>query len=266
MRYVIAVILFTLAPATAYADEILRVASFNINWGNVDLADIARAIGDSDADVVCLQESTPESEGFLSRQFAQKYPHMSFDGDARKFAAGRFGFLSRHRLSDSRFIPAEHGLFGTYIVNVNQGAQKIQVVNVHLSPFRVPRDASVPQVLGWLTAVEAEHAKEIEVIAGVIDPGAPTVVCGDFNSISTLSAPSRLRELGLTDSFSAVTENADAHPTWRWPVGRTHIQFRIDYVFCTDHFESLSSRIVPTTGSDHSLLVTELRHAGVQDN
>lgn len=77
--------------------------------------------------------------------------------------------------------------------------------------------------------------------------------------MSTFAAPRQLAELGLTDSFAKVTENADSQPTWRWPVGNGHIQFRIDYVFHSRHFETVDSRIVPTTGSDHFLLVSEMK-------
>lgn len=32
------------------------------------------------------------------------------------------------------------------------------------------------------------------------------------------------------------------HPTWRWPVGKMHVQFRIDYVFHSKHFRTVTSR------------------------
>ena len=46
--------------------------------------------------------------------------------------------------------------------------------------------------------------------------------------------------------------------TWRWPLGRLHIQFRIDYIFHSTHFRTVSSRTISTTGSDHLLVVSEV--------
>ena len=49
------------------------VATYNINYGNVDLKKIARIIRKADADLVCLQETNRQSEKHLRRALRRKY-------------------------------------------------------------------------------------------------------------------------------------------------------------------------------------------------
>jgi endonuclease/exonuclease/phosphatase family metal-dependent hydrolase len=87
-------------------------------------------------------------------------------------------------------------------------------------------------------------------------------VLGDFNSISTFVAPATLTKAGLIDSFAkAHPDDADAHATWRWPTRPLPIALRIDYIFHTPHFTTTASEIIRREGSDHSLVVSELRAA-----
>lgn len=241
-----------------YAADNLRVATFNINWGNVDLPDIQRAMTAADADVICIQESTRASERFLLKHFRGSFPHIVFKGHRGKFLAERFGFMSKTPLIDVQYSPPVDGLFGTYVASVKHDNRAIRVINVHLSPFVVPQGAGFRGALQAMSKVEAVHEKEIAAVSSNIDADHPTLVCGDFNSLSTFAAPKQLATLGLTDSFAAVTMKPDSQPTWRWPVGKLNLQLRIDYIFHTNHFTTVSSRIVPTKGSDHYLVVTEL--------
>ena len=131
-------------------------------------------------------------------------------------------------------------------------------MNVHLSPFIIPRGSGLIAAYGALSEIERIHGKEGEAIATQINAELPTLVCGDFNSRSNLSFPRLLGKLGFIDSFAAVNKNPDSFPTWHWPIGRTRIQFRIEYVFHSSHFETKKSRIISTKGSDHELILSEL--------
>jgi endonuclease/exonuclease/phosphatase family metal-dependent hydrolase len=184
---------------------------------------------------------------------------MKFRGDRGRYGAERFGFLSNRKLTDLRFTPARHGLFGIYRASLRLDDQEVQLINVHLSPFVIPRNATAAQAMTALARVEGVHQQETQQLVGLIDRNTPTLVCGDFNSLSTFTAPERLTQLSFTDSFASVTEQPDLTPTWRWPVGRLKIQFRIDYIFHSPHFRTTDSQVINTTGSDHSLVVSELQ-------
>lgn len=257
MRSVLFGILIAAALTAQAADE-FRVATFNIHCGNNNLQDIGRTIIEADADVICIQESTPASEQFLKTQLATIYPHIAFEGYEGQYLEERFGFCSKTPLSDASFAPPVDGLFGTYSVTVKHSGKTIEIVNVHLSPFLIRRDSNAGQAVKAIAAVESIHQKEIASIQDVIPKGVPTLVCGDFNSLSTFVAPTHLTKLGFTDSFASINSNPDSQPTWRWMLGRQPLQLRIDYIYHSNHFQTSSSKTVPTIGSDHSLLVSEL--------
>jgi hypothetical protein len=66
-------------------------------------------------------------------------------------------------------------------------------------------------------------------------------VLGDFNSITTYSAPERLVELGMIDAFASIYDDADADPTWSWPTRPIPVSIRIHYIFHTPHFTTTKS-------------------------
>ncbi len=52
-------------PADASGVSQLTIATWNINYANRDLAEVSRLLRESNADVVCLQETTEFSEIWL---------------------------------------------------------------------------------------------------------------------------------------------------------------------------------------------------------
>lgn len=237
----------------------LRIATYNINWGNPDLRAVTESISNSEAEIVCLQETTPQSERYLTARFRNEYPHIIFVGDKGKYAAERFGFLSKHPLKNTKYYPAKHGLFGFYRTEIKLGDDKIQIANVHLDPFQVRRGGGVKDLFAALGNLEQTHAREIQYVLDNLEKDIPALIVGDFNSISTSSAPKALQQAGYLDSFASVTEQPETHPSWQWQLPRFVFKLRIDYIFHGEQFETVESKIHPSEGSDHFLLSSVLR-------
>jgi endonuclease/exonuclease/phosphatase family metal-dependent hydrolase len=252
------------------------VATYNLNWGNRDAATTAQIIREAKADLVCIQESRPELEQGLKRELEGDYPHVIFRGDSDRFPAERFGFLSKYVVRKETFLPARHGIFGAWIVEIetpinrgqaasmpHEGSSEqqgivIQAANVHLEPIRPPEQGELLSIFAIFAEAEKIHAAEIARIHEHLSPTLPTIVAGDFNSLSNGAAPGFLRKAGFVDSFAAVTENPDRYSTWRWPTKWIDLTGRIDYIFHTPHFRTVESRIAERTTSDHSLVVSRL--------
>jgi len=239
-----------------------RVATYNLNWGNRRGDQILDAIVTSKADVVFLQETTPQSERFLQRRLRNIYPHFRSIGHDGRYAAERFAFASRVALRDVVFHPPANGLFGFFTATCRIGGEPVRLINVHLSPFVLRRGSGITGMMAALYRTEKQHHAEIEAICRGLDPTLPTIVAGDFNSISTFTAPTHLASLGFTDSFAAIHKDADTHATWQWPTRPLPLKLRIDYIFHTRHFRTVRSEILQRRGSDHFLVVSELRFAG----
>jgi endonuclease/exonuclease/phosphatase (EEP) superfamily protein YafD len=238
------------------ADE-LRLATFNVNYGNRRGDLVLRAIEESSADIICLQETTLQSEQFLKRHLANEYPEFHVIGHDNKFYAERFAFVSRIAPRDLEFNGPKDGLFGFWCGTFTLGHRDIRVVNVHLKPFMLNRESAIVGIMGAVAATEDCHAKEIARIIKSLPDDLPVIVAGDFNSMSTFSAPQRMMSAGFIDSFAAVHENADAHPTWHWKTRPLPLSLRIDYIFHSNGLQTTRSRVIGPTGSDHSLLVSE---------
>ena len=244
--------------ALAQSDS-LRVATFNINYANRNLAAIAAAIDDAASTIVCIQESNQKSERHFRSTFLQQFPHQHFIAHRGEYLEEGLAILSKLPLSDVRFVPPKSGLFGTYYATFNLSGKSVRIANVHLSPFLIRPGSGFREAYQALQSSESIRKAEIQAIVEQVDADHPTLICGDCNSLSWFVAPTRLAKERFIDSFASVTQHADLHPTWRWPVDKPRLHARIDYIFHSNHFITESSRIVKTNGSDHFLLVSTLK-------
>lgn len=248
-------------PAQATGPRSIRVATYNINYGNLALQSVASAIRQANADVVCLQETNDASASFLRGEFAQDFPHFKFSGDVSQYAAGGFGVLSRIPLIREEFVPAEHGLFGASVIEVQDADLRVQLVSVHLQPILLSKPKNLTgllEVLAAFQAAETTHLQEISSILKHVRTDVPAVLLGDFNSGATFEAPKLSTQHGLIDSFAAVNAEPELHPTWRWPLKTGEISLRIDYIFHSTALRTTASRVIQSQGSDHWLVVSEL--------
>jgi endonuclease/exonuclease/phosphatase family metal-dependent hydrolase len=242
-------------PRLAHA---LSVATFNINFGNVDLPSISQTIAETDADFVFLQETNKESQTHLQKSLQGRYPHAHFSDSSRRWSAGGFGFLSKYPFEEPTFTPATHGLFGTFITEMTLGEQVIRMINLHLSPIRVGRARTLTDVFSALQTMEEVHTKEAALLVDMFDSKEATIGAGDLNSISSHVAPWLLVENGLPDAVAATVDSPNDEHTWQWPVAGQDISFRIDYIFHSSHFQASSSETIQSEASDHELVVAEL--------
>ncbi|MCO8120107.1 endonuclease/exonuclease/phosphatase family protein [Stieleria sp. TO1_6] len=259
MKTLASMLIVALALASNACAESIRVATYNLNWGNRRGDQVLDAIKTAAPDVICLQETTLQSERFLRERLADTHPHFHAIGHNGRYAGERFAVASKIELSDLTFAPPTAGLFGFYSARVNFAGTRIHIVNVHLTPFQIKRGGGIRDAMTALSTTEDKHAIEIDAIIDAIDCQRPTIVAGDFNSISSFQAPIRLVGLGLIDAYASIHDDADAHPTWNWPTRPLPLVLRIDYIFHTPHFTTTESEIIRRDGSDHSLVVAVLK-------
>ena len=244
-------------PSHQYGDRI-RVATYNVNWGNRRGDQVIDAITTADADVLCLQETTQQSEQFLKLHLAYQYPVFHSVGHDGEYAAERFALASKTELADLTFYPPDAGLFGFCSATIQLGNVRVRIINVHLSPVLMRGGFGIRQAFEAFADAEAKHAAEIDGIVRTIDLDQPTIVVGDFNSLSNFCAPRRLVQLGFQDAFASMHKSADEHATWHWPTSPVPLAFRIDYIFHSSHLMTTKSEIVRRDGSDHYLVFADL--------
>jgi endonuclease/exonuclease/phosphatase family metal-dependent hydrolase len=118
-------------PAETASGPRLTVLTYNINWGGPrpDLA--ADAIRKSGADIVCLQETTPEWAQYLRQSLGDEYSFTAFR-DSRLRSGGGLGFLSKLPAREVAYIPSDTGWFDGWIMSFETAKGPVQVLNVHL--------------------------------------------------------------------------------------------------------------------------------------
>jgi endonuclease/exonuclease/phosphatase family metal-dependent hydrolase len=240
----------------------LKVATFNINFGNADLRAIADTIAKSGADFVFLQETNKESASYLKEHLNDHYKHSQFNYSDRRWAAGGFGFLSKRPFDAPRYLPANQGLFGTFLTTIDLAGTSVTLINLHLSPIRLGRASNFGEAMTALAKMEDVHNREAETLSELFDSTTPTIIAGDLNSTSIQAVPKLLRDRGFVDAIDVTIENANSHQTWRWPVRGSEVGFRIDYVFHSPHFVATEGEIMHSEASDHHLVVTDLSWSG----
>lgn len=244
-------------PASAGAEE-LTVMTFNSwhQWGQVrdGFAKARKAIADSGADVVGLQESSPQVAEKMAAELGWHHA---------KGGTGSVQILSRHPLVQS-ILGAGIGsdrMLGARLRLGGPSRREVLLFNLHLDyrhygPYAAQTEgATADSVLaengrsGRLAQVEAV----LEAIGGDLARAdhVPVIVTGDFNVPShldwtdavrdrhaglTVAWPEtrRFEQAGLRDSFRLARPDPREHPGTTWsPVHREgEPQDRIDFILC----------------------------------
>ena len=187
------------------------------------------------------------------------YPYMIFQGWKGYHASERVGFLSKTPFLHVQFIPPKAGLFGSLIARVSWGRTQVRIANVHLQPPPISRMSTFDGILKVFKVLRDIHQREIAAILSTLRQDQAAIIVGDFNSTSLDAASLLVKKSRFVDSFAAVTAEADDHPTWHWPMVFGEIALRIDYIFHSKKFETISSMVLPSDASDHYLVLSRLR-------
>ena len=218
----------------------MRLVTANLLCSNPDIGRAAAEIADEDADVVVLQEVTPEVLATLrASPLWTAYPHRR--------AAERPGFHGAATLS--RWPILGHALLdvaGTPMLRTDIATAHgpVRVINVH--------------TVAPLTRAHARRwVQQVERLQALADADAtPVILAGDFNATGDHAPFRRLLTGGLRDASDAVGSGAGS----TWPAGHRVLPplLRLDHVVTSADVEVGALSRVPTTGSDHARLVADL--------
>jgi vancomycin resistance protein VanJ len=220
------------------------VMSYNIELGSVDSATLA-AIGSANADVVALQEVTPEASRVIQEVYGEQYPYQLHRPTG---GAGGLAVLSRDPLEDAGVHPGPGSWHPAWHVNVSLAAGVVQLLNVHL---RSPLSASGGPVASWL-ASDADHREEISDFQSQCDGTRSNVVLGDFNEGPNGDAVQLLETEGF---FNALPAFHPGQPTWRYRSVGSQLEATIDHVLADESLVPLDAWTLREGRSDHLPLI-----------
>jgi endonuclease/exonuclease/phosphatase (EEP) superfamily protein YafD len=234
----------------AAGEPLLRVLTFNINYGMSGDDETLRAIGDPDADVVLLQETSPAWERRIRGALAMRYPAMAF---RYRGAASGMAVLSRLPVQSIDFLaPEGDGWFPAARVIVRAPFGPVQILSVHLRP---PFSDGGSFVVGYFSTPSVRR-QEIERFVRQLTPSLATLVVGDFNEEPDGGVTEYLTGRGMQ---SALPLFAPETPTWRWTTSVGTFRRQLDHIVHDRRLQPVSVQVLSAGRSDHMPVLAVFR-------
>jgi endonuclease/exonuclease/phosphatase (EEP) superfamily protein YafD len=224
-------------PAAARAAPRLRLLSTNVRYTNPTPERLARELLAADADVLLVQEVTPEwGRVFDAAGFDERYPHVEIW--PRRDAGGQ-AIYSTLPMSDVRVVEREN--WPTISARVRVGDVSVALVDVH--------------TIGPPSGM-SRHVATVDALVDLAESlPAPRVLAGDFNATPYNRTLDRIADLGLDSAH----ERRGRGLATTWPNGEKNLPpIRLDHVFVDDEIVILDVRELDGTGSDHKPVLVDL--------
>jgi len=216
----------------------LRVATVNLWYRSRDATHALAWLAAHPADVVVLQEVTPEWAAAMSAT-ADLYPHRATHPRQDPYG---IGVLSRWPLERVEYVDFAQDGLPSVVATLDVDGRKVQVIGLHTA-WPVFKDLQVARDRALTGAAALARAATV-----------PTVIAGDFNLTPYAPRFRRLeREAGMRDAFASVWWR----PTWQaafWPLA-----LPIDHVLVPAGACVQEAAIGGDVGSDHRPVVVALR-------
>lgn len=245
-------------PALAADTPTINVMTYNLLGYNINPEGIARALRESQADVISIQELNPENAQAIEHTLADVYPYQILHPQVGTRGTGIISRYPLRRATDvsmgSAWEDRSH-----ILAYVDIGEREVLFMQFH----------AVPPSLGNLQAtvrLREQQAQEIADLARSMD--IPFIAAGDFNatdiSLAYTNVTSVLNDSwkeagwGMGHTFPGTAGPSSSRLRMIAPVVPQWL-VRIDYIFHSDDWQALSADIGPWDGqSDHRPVMATL--------
>lgn len=217
------------------------VMSYNIELGAKHEPSTLESIGDLDADIVGLQEVTPEAEAWLRDAYAEQYPYQLYQA---KGGAGGLAALSHFPLVDRGLRPAPEEWHPAWHLEADTPAGPVQILDVHLrSLFSGDSNPATS-----LFSTDSDHTTEIELFSAQCQQGIASIVLGDFNESPDGPAVNYLEGRGF---FNVLPAFRPGQPTWRFRSTGDQLSETFDHILINAALVPLNAWVQRRGESDH---------------
>lgn len=234
----------------------LRLLTYNIAHGAVDLTGVEQVLQQANADIICLQETGASSEerNASAATFAQKLGWKHFVQESHNSILSRFPIRLEHVIDAPTKWPNKK--FPEAVISTPTG--DVRVLCVHLEPSWIA--GWPPNFSDWKPTlskvVKDRRAQADLVLARVRASKEPVIVTGDFNGPPYTEIPQKFRR-ELTDSFAETGSGCGMTLLPKLPYQR------IDYAFVKG-IKPTYSEVIDSTASDHRPVLFEFKLNSVE--
>lgn len=226
----------------------LTVMTFNLKTTDDGLEQIIR---DAAPDIVALQELSAASADIM-RALEDVYPHQALHPQADPNEGQ--GIISRYPIIADEYweYPEVPHTLGHQRVEIDFDGTTLVMYNVHPWP-----------PLAWEAGYNDDSHRLVlqDITERTFAETLPLILVGDFNMTDKFEEHARLEER-FTDSYLAAGDGVGyTFPNFKFrPLPAV---LRLDYVWHSDHFQSVESQVWPESGgSDHAPVVSTLAFVG----
>ncbi len=236
----------------------IKILSLNSSWHKTSSQNLVQLIQQQQPDIICLQEIVRRHTEKAFPRLQTSYPYQIY--------AQSVAILSKYPIlfSENLHLAGHREIQQRAIIQINQ--QEVVVYNIQvISPWIRPQ-----KILPFLTIPMYDYTKRSAEIQDLVQrlqkETKPFIVAGDFNMTDQSQDYHYLRTV-MQDSFQASGLGFG----FTWPHGwelsfliknstskLNYPLFRIDYIGYSKHWAAQSSKVLPTTGSDHLPVETEV--------
>ena len=234
-------------PREPLGGSTFTLLSYNIQWRRGgDYQAAIDVIRQQNADIVALQEVSPQAARALEAAFSGRYPYLALHPQERGFDGQ--AVLSRYPIvADDFFLRG----FGQQRTIITVDGTPIILYNVHLATPLLVRDGR------RRFDISMREREVLEIVERVNreEAGARVLVVGDFNLTDRSTDYFHLtRDAGLIDAH--MRRGSGLGWTWAYMPRLLPPLLRIDYLFYRPYgLNSLQMRVVLNSGgSDHQPL------------
>jgi endonuclease/exonuclease/phosphatase (EEP) superfamily protein YafD len=234
-----------------------HVLTYNLHAEPVRLQPMLDVIRNAKADIVALQELSPQMAAALAAQLKGAYPYQALHIDDDSPLLGQ-GVLSRYPIVEDDYWQIS---LGHQRVKIDRNGTALVLYNVHpVHPFLLHD--------GYLFNMQPHRTEVDEILRRAAQDTGTVIIAGDFNMTDQADDYRRLAQqyrdayravgwgLGLTFPDCSYACTVPVNSALLKLVGRPLA--RIDFIFHSDDLRPLSARVWPTSGgSDHRPVLVE---------
>lgn len=242
-------------PPAEALEQPLRVVSHNLLFRGNHLDESLAGLRDAGAELIALQEVTPEDAARLTDALRETHPYSA---TAPHPGANGFALFSRHPLAEVSLVRLEGRAPIAQCATSEVGGGRLPICNVHLSaPSKALNDFKALPDFDGLEQNARRRSTEWSLVERDFARrgGDRALALGDFNSTEAEPLYRSIRHEWV-DAFRDL--HLDYGATWPHVKHRPPFA-RIDYVFTKGRIRASEAQVIRRSGSDHLPIAAELR-------
>jgi vancomycin resistance protein VanJ len=230
----------------------ITVMTFNVFGFNVNPDGIVASLRSSNADVVSLEELNPENALAIETQLNDVYPYQIL---RPLVGTSGTGLISRYpmRQATDLAVGADWPDRSHILAFIDVDGQEIIFMQFHAVPPSLN-----PLWIEYSVRLREQQAQDIANFAR--EHAIPFIAAGDFNATSTSKAYAMITTV-MNDSWREAGQGfGHTFPGQSGRIPLPHWLVRIDYIFHSNDWQTLSSKIGTWDGgSDHRPVLATLQ-------